>query len=177
MRLAKGEYAPEFKMLSTNGKEVSIERLKGKKIFLSFYRYASCPLCNLRMQEIMSHQEQLESGGFQILAVFQSNAERIKEYVEKDEVPFEIIPDPELLMYKRYGLESSWLGFLKAILKPVRFIKANTLGYSIGPSDGPVNRLPGDFIIDEEGKLLECYYGKDIGDHLPIEKLLAYIEN
>ena len=175
MRLKKGDNAPNFSAVTTGEKKITLEELKGKKILLSFYRYASCPLCNLRIQELISYQAQLESGGFEIIAVFQSSSERIKSYVEKDPVPFKIIPDPDLALYKKYGLEGSWLGLFKAILKPSKFFKAKALGFSPGPVDGPVNRLPGDFIIDEKGKLLECHYGKDIGDHLSIEKIITYL--
>lgn len=176
MRLEIGAFAPSFETLSTHGVEVSLEKLKGKKVLLSFYRYASCPLCNLRVQELLSYKDQLEEQGLVMVAVFQSTAERINEYVEKSDVPIIIIPDPELRLYKRYGLENSWLGMIKAMLKPSKFIKAKALGFSPGPTDGPVNRLPGDFIIDENGKLLQCYYGADIGDHLSIDKILAYLK-
>jgi len=176
VRLKIGAYAPSIETLSTHGDQVSLEKLKGKKVLISFYRYASCPLCNLRVQELLSYKDQLEAEGLIMIAVFQSTAERIKTYVEKSDVPIIIIPDPELSIYKSYGLENSWLGMFKAMFKPSKFFKAKALGFSPGWADGPVNRLPGDFMIDETGRLIVCYYGADIGDHLSIDKILAYLK-
>lgn len=176
MRLRIGDYAPTFETLTSHDEQISLQSLKGKKVLLSFYRYASCPLCNLRVQDLLDYKIQIEKEGVIMVAVFQSTAERIKAYVEKSDVPIIIIPDPELHMYKSYGLENSWFGMLKAMIKPSKFLKAKALGFSPGRVDGPINRLPGDFIIDENGKLLECYYGADIGDHLSIDKILTLIK-
>jgi hypothetical protein len=48
----------------------------------------------------------------------------------------------------------------------------------------PVVRLPNvdgaDFLIDEEGHIVQAYYGKDEGDHLPlseIEKFAARVRS
>jgi len=38
--------------------------------------------------------------------------------------------------------------------------------------DGNMNRIPADFLIDENGKIAIAYYGKNISDHLPLETIL-----
>lgn len=37
-------------------------------------------------------------------------------------------------------------------------------------SDKPL--IPADFLIDEHQNISKAYYGKDFGDHLPIEEIL-----
>ena len=31
--------------------------------------------------------------------------------------------------------------------------------------------MPADFLIDEQGTVVETYYGEDIGDHIPMERI------
>lgn len=31
--------------------------------------------------------------------------------------------------------------------------------------------MPADFLIDEKGNVVETYYGKDAGDHIPMERI------
>ena len=33
------------------------------------------------------------------------------------------------------------------------------------------NLMPADFLIDEQGMVVETYYGKDVGDHIPMERI------
>jgi hypothetical protein len=33
------------------------------------------------------------------------------------------------------------------------------------------NLMPADFLIDEEGNVVETYYGQDAGDHIPMERI------
>ena len=40
MPLSKGDAAPDFKIQSIDGGELTMESLKGKKVFLTFFRYA-----------------------------------------------------------------------------------------------------------------------------------------
>jgi hypothetical protein len=44
-----------------------------------------------------------------------------------------------------------------------------------GPTDGTKTRLPGDFLIDEQGVLRDVFYGRDIAEHLPFERVEAFL--
>ena len=37
------------------------------------------------------------------------------------------------------------------------------------------NRMPADFLIDEHGRVVETYYGRDAGDHIPMERLERFV--
>lgn len=117
---------PEFSVMDINGEIQSPEKYMGQKWMLSFFRYASCPACNLRIHELTKVYDELQEKGFSILAVFESPKESILDYVAKDELPFPIIPDPERELYKLYSIESSWIKYIlgaptvmKAILKGI----------------------------------------------------------
>ncbi|MBV1756715.1 MAG: AhpC/TSA family protein [Dethiosulfatibacter sp.] len=171
MRLIEGQKAKDFEVKDIFDNNITLEKHRGKKILLSFYRYASCPLCNLRVSELIEQDDYFKEKGLELIAIFQSPADRILEYVGKQNTPFPIIADPEQRLYKLYGVEVSGLGLIKALFKPGKFKEALNKGFHTGTMEGPKSRIPADFLIDEKGIILKAYYGKDIGDHMPIEMI------
>lgn len=51
MRLKVAEQAPKFIGETQKGDSISLGSFQGKNVFLKFFRYASCPMCNLLLQE------------------------------------------------------------------------------------------------------------------------------
>ena len=114
MRLAIGQPAPSFRATTWDGKPVSLADYQGQKLWLAFFRYASCPLCNVRVRAIYRRVDELTKSGVAVVAVFQSPGHKVREYVlEGDEPPMPIIADPEMTLYEQYALERSVLGFLQ----------------------------------------------------------------
>jgi len=175
MRLDAGQVAPDFSVTDIYGNPVSLRSYAGKKLMLSFYRYAGCPFCNLRVHKLTTLAPEWEARGLSLLAVFQSPAASILEHAGAEPRPFPIIPDPEQQLYRRYGVERSWLGFAKSGLRIAELSEALRDGIRPGMPEGGMNRVPADFIIDEAGKIRLAYYGKDIGDHLPVEEIGKYL--
>jgi hypothetical protein len=35
--------------------------------------------------------------------------------------------------------------------------------------------MPADFLIDEEGRIVEAYYGSDAGDRIPMERIELFL--
>jgi peroxiredoxin Q/BCP len=114
MRLAIGQPAPSFRATTWDGKPVSLADYQGQKLWLAFFRYASCPLCNVRVRAIYRRVDELTKSGVAVVAVFQSPGHKVREYVlEGDEPPMPILADPEMKLYEQYALERSVLGFLQ----------------------------------------------------------------
>lgn len=174
LRLKPGEKAPAFKTQDWQGNRIAPYGTHPGTILLSFFRYASCPLCNLRVRELITNYERFIENGVRIQAVFQSSAERIAHYVGTQSPPFPLIPDPDLKLYRLYGVESSWRGFARAwtlgIPQVYRAVVAN--GFLPGTMENDIHRIPADFLIAPDGKLLDVYYGRDIGDHIPLDRVL-----
>ncbi|MDF1618421.1 peroxiredoxin family protein [Petrocella sp. FN5] len=158
------------------GNKISLEAYKGKKILLSFFRYASCPLCNLRVQELIRNQQLFKERGLEILAVFQSPKDSLLQYVGKQNAPFPIITDPEERLYKLYQVEASAFGMMKAMFKPGKFVQAAKAGFIPGKGEGSKTRIPADFLIDQNLKIAKAYYGKDIGDHMPLNTIFEFLK-
>ncbi|MBK5112278.1 MAG: redoxin domain-containing protein [Candidatus Heimdallarchaeota archaeon] len=174
MRLKEGEKAINFTVTDLSGKTISLEKFKDKKILLSFYRYASCPLCNLRISQLIQQYDDMKKKGLVIIAFFQSPKESMLEYVGKQNVPFPLIPDPEREIYRLYRIEKSWFKYVIGGISGKMF-RALRKGYKIKDQEGQQNLVPADFLI-ENMIIKRAYYGKSIADHISFEELNQFLE-
>lgn len=178
-RLMEGERAPHFSARSFQGDVINLDNYRGKYVLLSFYRYASCPFCNLRVHESIQKYESFRANGIEMIAVFQSPDEKLAEYVGKQPLNYPIIGDPDLQLYKLYRVETSWVGLIKAFLiRPHQILRSVILrGFFPGSIENEIQRLPADFLIDPQGKIEIAYYGRDIGDHIAYETIENVLRN
>jgi len=175
MRLNAGDTAPPFETTAIDGRSIRLDGFRGQKLLLAFFRYASCPLCNLRISELIRHQPALQMKGLHIVAIFQSPPERLPQYAGRQDPPFPLVADPDCRLYRLYGVESSWGGFLKGSLRMGALATATARGFFPGPMDGDKARIPADFLIGPDQIIQTAYYGKDIGDHLPLPAIRQWL--
>ncbi|MEZ0229272.1 MAG: peroxiredoxin-like family protein [Planctomycetota bacterium] len=173
-RLAERAKAPDFETEDAAGRKLRLSEVPGKR-WLAFFRYASCPLCNLQVSKIMKRHAELAAGGLTVLAVFQSPKESMAEYVGKQGPPFALVPDPEERLYALYGVETSFAGFVSP-KNAGRLAKALASGFMPGKKEGSATRIPADFLIDADGTIARAYYGKVIADHIPLDDVVAFVK-
>ena len=175
MRLTIGEKAPRIQMDGIDGKTFDSADLNGRRYLLSFFRFASCPFCNLRVHQLVSRQSELGSG-FTVIAVFNSSLDNLRRHAEKHEAPFPILADPKRVYYQAYGVEKSLAGVFAGMVKrmPSLLHAMFAKGYWPTSPGGSVTSMPADFLIDETGVIRTAYYGNDEGDHLPFEQVKSF---
>lgn len=176
-KIKEGQDAPAFVVVDSKGDTINLEKYKGKKVFLAFFRYASCPVCNFRMNEIIQNYDSIKAKGYEFIAVFESNNQTLQQYLTETQVPFPIVGDSELTLYKKYGVQKSFwrmVGsmFNKKTRSNLKEGKVLVKGKNL-KRDGNMSRIPADFLIDENGVVTKAYYGTNIGDHLPLEVILG----
>jgi thioredoxin-dependent peroxiredoxin len=168
--------APEFEIKSVQGETISIGRYKGKKILLAFFRFAGCPVCNVRIHSLMENYTKLKDQHIEVIAVFESGNELLAGYIKDAGIPFPVIGDHELTLYKKYGVQKSVLKMLNTMFKktPKQQMKKGKALFAENKykQDGSMTRMPADFVIDEKGEIKIVHYGKYIGDHLPLSLIL-----
>lgn len=98
-RLKDGDTVRSFEIADMRGRRVELTGQPGRHVLLSFYRYASCPLCNLRVHELSGRCGAWQEQGLDLLAVFQSPQDKLRHYVGQQQTPFPLIPDPEQRLY------------------------------------------------------------------------------
>ena len=175
MQLQAGDRAPDFELACLDGTTIRLADYKGKKLLLSFYRFASCPFCNLRVHAIGELYPEISSE-MEVIGVFESSLETLQIYMPRHSLAFKIASDTKAVSYKKYGVTHSFMGMLSGmIMRMPTLMKAMFKGYFPGNIDSSLTRMPADFIIDEEGKILVAYYAKDEGDHLSIEEIQKHV--
>jgi peroxiredoxin len=178
MKLVPGNRAP-FSTVDVLGLPVSLEQFRGRPLLLMFFRYASCPMCNLRLHDFAKEYPRLQAGkGLAAVAFFHSSAEAIKRHAGRRDHVFPIVADPDLEIYLAFGVETSWARFLTSMVLPTFYydwIRSMRHGFW-GGADARMATMPADFLVGPDGRLRLVHYGNDIGDHLSlteIERALA----
>lgn len=175
MPLRAGDAAPDFQTADMFGRTIRLSALKGRPVLLSFMRYASCPMCNLRTRELVLAHDRLARDGLVMLVVFQSTAESMQTYVSPHEAPFALIPDPEMALYRLFEVERGWAGLL-APSNMVRAVRAFTQGFTPGRVEGPLDRLPADFLIGPNGLIDMAFYARAAGEHVPLQEVSSWLK-
>ncbi len=71
MEIKIGDKLDNITLPSLNDSIFELKSTKGKKILLTFYRFAACPMCNLRINELKKNYTSFGSN-FMHVAIFNS---------------------------------------------------------------------------------------------------------
>ncbi len=174
MRLTPGETIIPFTLPAIDGTEFDLSSLNGRPYLLSFFRFAGCPFCNLRVHQLVAQFEQF-GDDFTIVAIFDSPLDNLIAHAEGHAAPFPILADPENRVYEQYGIEHSVMGMLKGmVFRMPTLMHAVSEGYSPKVYKGSLTTMPADFLVDRQGIIQTAYYAKDEGDHLPMDQVQAF---
>jgi hypothetical protein len=142
-------------------------------VHLQFRRFAGCPFCNLHLQSIARHSDDIVAAGIAEVVVFHSTSAALLAHQEV-ELPFPVIADPDKRLYRRFGVESSPLAVLHPRAWPaeIRGLWAKRRKFSLDLHGGPLG-LPADFLIAPDGTVLARHYGSHAYDQWSVDQLLA----
>jgi peroxiredoxin len=166
MRLRLGSLAPDFVAESIGGRRVSLTQLRGRPVLLKFYRFATCPICNLHMHRFIQEHRMVSNAGLTTVVLYHSPADKLAE-AQDYATPFDLVPDGEKKIFRAYGVGRGLRGFVSPTVMR-EYLRALRTGYSPGlaTSDGGVTGNPADFLIDASGRVVFAHYGKHYADSL-----------
>jgi thioredoxin-dependent peroxiredoxin len=180
MHIQSGTRAPVFQATDLFGNSIDLAAYHGTPLLLSFFRNATCALCNLRVHQLIQRYADLHRAGLEIVVVFESPAASLRQHVGKQDAPFPIIADPEARLYTLYGVESSEEKIAATMAMPATqqvIAAAAREGFELTEEAGSnFLRMPADFFIGVDGVVLEAHYAAYVWDHMPfarIEELLG----
>jgi len=153
-----GEKAPLFKKESFNAGEIDLEQLIGKqKIVLIFSRYFGCPLCQLDLNILLESVNKIQDRGAKLLYITQSGEKVANEYINKYNIDFPVISSSKEDLYTEYGLGMMSAGTFTKVRG--RLKDAKSQGIEHGEYEGWEKQEPGQFVIDEDGKIIHAEKG------------------
>lgn len=142
--LKAGDKAPDFIGTDQNGKVVDSRKLLGKKVVLYFYPKDDTPGCTAEACNIRDNYAELMKAGYVVIGVSPDDMTSHQKFSSKYQLPFPLIPDPDKLIIKSFGV---W--------GPKKFM---------GRSYDGVLRTT--FIIDEKGDIEKVITKVDTKNHV-----------
>jgi peroxiredoxin Q/BCP len=175
---AQQTHATDFSATTIKGEVFHLSDLKGKRIFLSFYRNGACALCNLRVHELSQRQKDFDKAGIAIVAVFESSVEDMKPYVGKQELGFTLLSDPEGKLYNIYGVNNS-PELVNQVMTSgsaaAKIEEANKAGFKLTPQEGSnFFRIPAEVLIDQDFNIVKIHHSDELTNHLSIDEVLRF---
>jgi peroxiredoxin len=98
--------APDAPLRLGDGRELALRRLRGGPVVLSFWTSCSEP----SVEQLRQLREALESGADQpyVLGIGDGESpQQVAELAKRERLPFPLVPDPERVIARRYGV-ASW---------------------------------------------------------------------
>lgn len=101
-----GNLAPAFTLLDQDGNKVSLKDFKGKKnVVLYFYPKAMTPGCTTQACGVRDSKKEFAKLKTVVLGVSPDAPERLTRFIEKQDLNFTLLSDPEHKIADKYG---SW---------------------------------------------------------------------
>ncbi len=129
--LKEGDQAPIFKGISQTGETIDLGDYKGQKVALFFYPKDNTPACTKEACNLRDNFGALKKAGIEVIGVSPDNEKSHQRFIEKFELPFNLIADTERELANLYEV---W--------GPKQFMGREIIG---------IHRTT--FLIDEEGKI------------------------
>ena len=110
--LKVGDNAPAINAINQNGEQVTLAQFLGKKVILYFYPKDMTPGCTVESCNLRDNYSALQSKGFEILGVSADDEKRHLKFIDKYDLPFDLISDPEKIVINDYGVwgEKKFMG-------------------------------------------------------------------
>ena len=149
--LSVGDKAPDFSLMSSDGKTISLKDFRGKKIVLYFYPKDDTPGCTKEACSFSENLARVRKKGAEVFGISADSLKSHRKFVEKYELSFRLLSDESKEMIRMYDVwkQKSFLG------KKYMGIERTT------------------FIIDEQGRIAHIFSKVKVAGHTEevLEKL------
>ena len=143
MKLKIGDMAPAIKANNQNGEEVKLSDFEGKKVVLYFYPKDSTPGCTQEACNLRDNYNTLIEQGYVVLGVSPDGEKSHLKFIEKHELPFDLLADTEKKILNDYGVWGEKKMYGRTYMGVIRST----------------------FVIDEEGKIEDIIEKVKVKDH------------
>ena len=174
MQLSKGDTIKDLNLPTIKGERFDIKQISGKKTLLTFYRFATCPFCNLRIYEMEQRISELEDN-LQVIAIFDSPLDFLIKSMKKHDTSFTILADENFEYFTKYEVEQSiWKFLIGTTTHFFRFCRALSKGFIPIIMKGSLTTVPVDILINTNGTIEKAHYGKNTADHINFEEIKKF---
>ncbi len=115
--------------------------------------------------------------GAQVLVVTRARPDFLSMFLRAQPLPFPAVADPERLAYRAFGLERASWGQMLRPRALLGYFRLMVRGWCPRPARGgeDVLQLGGDFVLDDEERLVYAYRSADPADRPSVDVLLQAV--
>jgi len=118
--LEAGMKAPDFELNDQNGNLVRLSDFAGKKVVLYFYPRDNTPGCTRQACAFASAYDAFRSENIVVIGISKDSVASHQKFVQKYELPFVLLSDPELQAIQAYGVWQEKKNYGKVSMGVVR---------------------------------------------------------
>ncbi|MFZ4103004.1 MAG: redoxin domain-containing protein [Sphingobacterium thalpophilum] len=123
MALSKGQKAPDFKLFSSELKEISLSDFKGKKLVIHFFPMAFTGVCTTQLCTMRDTFGYYDGLGAEVLAISVDSPFTLAKFKEVNNYQFPLLSDFNKEVSKAYGAYYEEFVFnLKGVAKRAAFV-------------------------------------------------------
>lgn len=116
MTLNVGDQAPDFTLLSDQGKNITLQNLRGKKVILYFYPKDDTPGCTKEACDFRDALTNFAAKNTEIIGISKDNPARHQKFKQKYSLPFTLLTDENADVCVAYGVINKKSLFGKSFL-------------------------------------------------------------
>jgi len=99
-----GKKAPAFNAKNQKEETLTLDHYKGKKLVLYFYPKDDTPGCTAEACDLRDHYQKFLDAGYKILGVSPDKEAKHQKFIDKYELPFDLLADTEQTVANDYGV-------------------------------------------------------------------------
>lgn len=123
---------------------------------------------------MQQHLQEIIKLGGDIIVITQSRPEHLKVYLEDNPKPFPVVCDPERKVYRAFGLLPGKAKMFLSFRVIGNYLKRIFQGWKVRlpVKQEDVLQLGGDFVLDQQRRLVFAYRSNDPADRPDVQQLL-----
>ncbi|MDX2189792.1 MAG: peroxiredoxin-like family protein [Bacteroidota bacterium] len=166
--LMNGENIPKSVVKDKNGIDISLNDVISKKpTVLIFFRGNWCPYCNSHLGGIQKIEKEIESLGYQTIAISGDKLNEIPNTESKNKLTYSVYSDSKMRTQIDFGI---------AYRNEETIKNYNGLLQKASGEDHGMLPVPSLFIINTSGKILFSYLNPNITERIDEQVVLAVLK-
>ena len=143
-RLAPGDMAPDFTLPTSDGSDLTLSCLRGKKVILYAYPAAMTPGCTTQACDFRDSIASLKGAGYEVIGISPDKPAKLAQFVERDAITFPLVSNPDKDVLEAYGAYGEKQLYGKTVTGVIRST----------------------FVIGEDGKIERALYNVKATGHV-----------
>lgn len=104
MTIEVGKVAPDFTLQNQEGENISLSDFKGQNVVLYFYPKDMTPGCTTQACDFRDNYDAFKDLNTVIIGISPDPIERHQKFIDKHELPFQLLADTEQEVAKQYDV-------------------------------------------------------------------------